>query len=152
MTDKVLTANRLSDGIAVWLDAAGHWTENLQDALVARHAEAAASLEAIGKRDFADNKVVDVAVIDVEETNGVLWPTRLRERPRRRPHNELRERLRQSRRSLHRSLTLRVPGHTCIVTMNSTTPLFRAAWNSFAIRSSAVFPANSQRTRSSRCA
>jgi len=82
MTDKVLTANRLSDGIAVWLDAAGQWTENLQDALVARHAEAVASLEAIGKRDFADNKVVDVAVVDVEETNGVLWPTRLRERIR----------------------------------------------------------------------
>ncbi|TNM62152.1 DUF2849 domain-containing protein [Aliirhizobium smilacinae] len=82
MTDKVLTANRLSDGIAVWLDAAGHWTENLQDALVARHAEAIASLEAIGNQDFADNKVVDVNVIDVEETNGILWPTRLRERIR----------------------------------------------------------------------
>jgi hypothetical protein len=82
MADKVLTANRLSDGIAVWLDAAGHWTENLQDALVARHAEAIASLESIGKRDFADNKVVDVNVIDVEETNGTLWPTRLRERIR----------------------------------------------------------------------
>lgn len=82
MTDKVLTANRLSDGIAVWLDASGQWTENLQDALVARHAEAVASLESIGKQDFADNKVVDVNVIDVEETNGVLWPTRLRERIR----------------------------------------------------------------------
>jgi hypothetical protein len=82
MTDKVLTANRLSDGIAVWLDAAGQWTETLQDALVARHAEAIASLEAIGKRDFADNKVVDVAVVDVEEVNGKLWPTRLRERIR----------------------------------------------------------------------
>jgi hypothetical protein len=82
MTEKVLTANRLSDGIAVWLDAAGQWNEQLQEALVARHSEAIASLEAIGKRDFADNKVVDVAVIDVEETNGILWPTRLRERIR----------------------------------------------------------------------
>lgn len=82
MTEKVLTANRLSDGIAVWLDAAGHWNEHLQEALVARHPEAIASLEAIGKRDFAENKVVDVAVIDVEETNGILWPTRLRERIR----------------------------------------------------------------------
>ena len=61
MADKVLTANRLSDGIAVWLDAAGRWTENLQDALVARHAEAVSSLEAIGKRDFAENSnVIDV--------------------------------------------------------------------------------------------
>jgi len=82
MADKVLTANRLSDGIAVWLDAAGRWTENLQDALVARHAEAVSSLEAIGKRDFAENKVVDVNVIDVEETEGKVWPTRLRERIR----------------------------------------------------------------------
>lgn len=82
MTDKVLTANRLSDGIAVWLDANGQWVENLQDAIVARHAECVTSLEAIGKRDFADNKVVDVAVVDVEEQHGKLWPTRLRERIR----------------------------------------------------------------------
>jgi hypothetical protein len=82
MSDKVLTANRLSDGIAVWLDANGQWVESLQDALVARHAEAVASLEAIGKRDFAANRVVDVNVIDVAEVDGKLWPTRLRERIR----------------------------------------------------------------------
>jgi len=82
MTDKVLTANRLSDGIAVWLDANGQWVENLQDSLVARHAEAVASLEAIGKRDFAANRVVDVNVIDVQDVGGKLWPIRLRERIR----------------------------------------------------------------------
>ncbi len=82
MTDKVLTANRLSDGIAVWLDANGHWVEDLQDAIVARHAEAVASLEAIGKRDFAENRVVDVAVVEVQEQDGKLWPLRLRERIR----------------------------------------------------------------------
>ncbi len=82
MTDKVLTANRLGDGVAVWLDANGEWVENLQDALVARHAEAVASLEAIGKRDFAGNLVVDVDIIDVQEVDGKLWPTRLRERIR----------------------------------------------------------------------
>ena len=82
MADKVLTANRLSDGIAVWLDANGVWTEDLQAALVARHAEAVSTLEEIGKRDFSANKVVDVNVIDVAEENGKLWPTRLRERIR----------------------------------------------------------------------
>ncbi|WP_137128876.1 DUF2849 domain-containing protein [Rhizobium sp. FY34] len=82
MTDKVLTANRLSDGIAVWLDAAGTWNERLQDALVARHAEAIASLEAIGKRDFSANLVVDVNIVEVEEVNGSLRPLRLRERIR----------------------------------------------------------------------
>ena len=82
MVDKVLTANRLTDGISVWLDANGEWATSLQDALVARHAEAVAALEAIGKQSLADNKVVDVNVIDVQDTNGVLWPLRLRERIR----------------------------------------------------------------------
>jgi hypothetical protein len=82
MTDKVLTANRLTDGIAVWLDAGGAWNERLQDALVARHAEAVTSLEAIGKRDFSANLVVDVNIVEVEEVNGMLRPLRLRERIR----------------------------------------------------------------------
>ncbi|OLP56938.1 nitrite reductase [Rhizobium rhizosphaerae] len=82
MSDKVLTANRLSDGISVWLDASGQWVENLQDAFVARHAEAVAALEASGKAAVADNKVVDVNVIEIEEKDGVLRPLRLRERIR----------------------------------------------------------------------
>jgi hypothetical protein len=82
MSDKVLTANRLSDGISVWLNAAGDWVESLQDAFIARHAEAVSALEAAGKTAFADNKVVDVNVIDVVETDGVLQPLRLRERIR----------------------------------------------------------------------
>jgi hypothetical protein len=82
MVDKVLTANRLTDGIAVWLNASGEWVASLQDALVARHAEAVTALEEIGKKSYADNKVVDVNVIEVQETNGVLWPLRLRERIR----------------------------------------------------------------------
>jgi hypothetical protein len=82
MVDKVLTANRLTDGVAVWLDANGAWVTSLQDALVARHAEAVTALEEIGKKAYADNKVVDVNVIEVQETNGVLWPLRLRERIR----------------------------------------------------------------------
>ncbi|WFU10511.1 DUF2849 domain-containing protein [Rhizobium sp. CB3090] len=82
MVDKVLTANRLTDGIAVWLNADGEWATSLQGALVARHAEAEAELEVIGKKAYADNKVVDVALIEVRETGGKLWPLRLRERIR----------------------------------------------------------------------
>ncbi len=82
MADKVLTGNRLTDGIAVWLNAAGEWTEKLQEALVARHAEAVKSLEEIGSRDFAANLVLDVNVIDVTEVNGRIRPLRLRERIR----------------------------------------------------------------------
>lgn len=82
MADKVLTANRLGDGIAVWLDANGRWTEKLQDAFVARHAEAVEALESAGRSAFASNIVLDVNVIDVEEKNGQLRPLRLRERIR----------------------------------------------------------------------
>ncbi|ASP51203.1 DUF2849 domain-containing protein [Sinorhizobium meliloti] len=82
MVEKVLTANRLADGISVWLDASGNWVESLQDAFVARHAEAVAALEATGKRSFDENKVVDVNVIDVEEVDGTRRPLRMRERIR----------------------------------------------------------------------
>lgn len=82
MVDKVLTANRLADGISVWLDVSGNWVESLQDAFVARHAEAVAALESTGKRSFEENAVVDVNVVDVEEVDGVLRPLRMRERIR----------------------------------------------------------------------
>ncbi len=82
MAQKVLTANRLGDGIAVWLDAAGNWSEKLQDSLVARHDQAVAALEAAGRQALASNLVVDANVIDVEERDGVLHPLRLRERIR----------------------------------------------------------------------
>ena len=82
MADKVLTANRLSDGVSVWLDASGNWNEQLQDAFVARHKEAVDALEATGRQAFADNKVVDVNVVDVEDLGGVLRPLRMRERIR----------------------------------------------------------------------
>lgn len=82
MADKVLTANRLTDGVAVWLNASGDWVENLQVAFIARHAEAVQALEDAGKKALADNLVLDVAVIEVEETDGRIWPIRLRERIR----------------------------------------------------------------------
>ena len=79
---KVLTANRLTDGIAVWLDANGEWLERIDDALIARHEEAVEALEKAGKADFDDNLVVDIALIDVEEIDGEIYPVRLRERIR----------------------------------------------------------------------
>lgn len=79
---KVLTANRLTDGIAVWLSAAGDWETEIDGALVARHDEAIAALEETGQIAIQENRVVDVNVIDVQEIEGRLVPTRLRERIR----------------------------------------------------------------------
>ena len=80
--NKVLTANRLTDGIAVWLAADGRWTETIDRALVARHAEAVAALEEIGAASIHGNLVVDLAVIDVEEVDGSIVPLRMREKIR----------------------------------------------------------------------
>lgn len=82
MSVKVLTANRLTDGEAVWLGANGEWLDHIDGALVARHAEAAAALEEAGKVAIRSNLVIDVNVIDVEERGEHLYPVRLRERIR----------------------------------------------------------------------
>jgi hypothetical protein len=81
-TLKVLTANRLTDGEAVWFGANGSWIETLDGAEAAETPELAKTLEAIAARDVAANLVVDVALIDVRRVDGELRPVRLRERIR----------------------------------------------------------------------
>lgn len=81
-TAQVLTANRLTDGIAVWYDRDGKWNEWIGRSVVANTQEEAADLEAIGKKAFADNVVLDVNLVEVEEIEGQIRPLRLRERIR----------------------------------------------------------------------
>tara|TARA_R110002020_G_scaffold5971_17_gene24664 strand:+ start:3396 stop:3719 length:324 start_codon:yes stop_codon:yes gene_type:complete len=79
---RVLTANRLSDGVSVWLGASGDWVLSIKDAFLARHDEAVTAIESAGAQALADNRVVDVNVIEVEETPAGPRPYRLRERIR----------------------------------------------------------------------
>ena len=78
---KVLTANRLSDGIAVWY-ADGGWAETVGHADIAHDKTAEDRLEAIGAAAYANNEVVDVNLIDVEVVDGLVEPVRLREKIR----------------------------------------------------------------------
>ncbi|TIQ38402.1 MAG: DUF2849 domain-containing protein [Mesorhizobium sp.] len=78
---KVLTANRLSDGIAVWY-ADGDWAETVGHADIAHDKVAEDRLEAIGAAAAANNEVVDVNIIDVTVINGLVEPVRLREKIR----------------------------------------------------------------------
>jgi hypothetical protein len=78
----VLTANRLSDGIVVFLDDGGTWVETVEAAAVARSPEAARVLEARGAEDAARNAVVDPYLIEMREVAGRLEPVRIRERVR----------------------------------------------------------------------
>lgn len=79
---KILTANRLSDGEAVWYAEDGRWSEKIAGSALAADKEAEARLEAIGKAAYENNEVVDVNLIDVELTDDEIVPNRLRERIR----------------------------------------------------------------------
>ena len=79
---KALTANRLTDGEAVWYATDGSWAEIIGASEVVGDKEGEARLEAIGKAAYENNEVVDVAVIDVDVIDGRIVPQRLRERIR----------------------------------------------------------------------
>ncbi len=78
----VLTANRLSDGTAVFLDFEGAWSESIAEALVAHSPDEVRALEDRGVHDAARNLVVEPYLIDVEEVAGRILPIRYRERVR----------------------------------------------------------------------
>jgi hypothetical protein len=79
---KILTANRLTDGEAVWFSADQRWSETIADAEIANDKDADARLEAIGKAAYDNNEVVDVNLIDVQLVDGAIRANRLREQIR----------------------------------------------------------------------
>jgi hypothetical protein len=79
---KILTANRLVDGEAVWMAADHSWADTIAAAEIARDASSEERLRQIGMASFGRNEVIDVDLIDVELTDGVIRPLRLREQIR----------------------------------------------------------------------
>ena len=74
----IITANRLTDGVVVFLTADG-WSEDFNRAVVLAGAEATAGALKRAKQDETDNIVVDAYAVAVEERNGHLAPKALRE-------------------------------------------------------------------------
>ena len=79
MTAKILTANRLRDGIVVYLRDDGEWSEAISKAAVARAPEDDARLLETGAQAVADQQVVEPYLIDVTAESGPLRPVRFRE-------------------------------------------------------------------------
>ncbi len=76
---QIVTANRLLDGVVVYLDASGGWTDVIG---AARVLESEADIEAAlaaGQKAAQDRIVVEPYAIDVAEEDGGLRPLRLRE-------------------------------------------------------------------------
>lgn len=75
----MITANRLGDGVVVFLDAKGAWTEDFHLAAVLADEAAKAAALARGKQSEAANEIVDPYWIDLESRAGHLVPKALRE-------------------------------------------------------------------------
>ncbi|NLS06131.1 DUF2849 domain-containing protein [Rhizobium sp. P32RR-XVIII] len=81
MPAHLITANRLADGVAVWLDARERWTEEIERAMPVDEEGLAASLET-ARLSERGNIVVDVREIGADETDGEWRASVRRERLR----------------------------------------------------------------------
>lgn len=76
---QALTANRLSDGIVVYLTADNRWAESLQDAEVAEGKEAAEALLARATPSVEKNEVVEPYLFEVAREDGGIRAASVRE-------------------------------------------------------------------------
>lgn len=76
--DAIITANRLADGVVVFVDTSGGWTEDFHRAAVFAEEPRKAALNA-AKQSEARNEVVDPYEVEIETRNGHFTPKALRE-------------------------------------------------------------------------
>ena len=79
MTQQVVSANRLTDGLVVYLTTGSSWSEQLVDGHIAADDAAAERLLAVAKQAEEDRVVIDPYLIGVAEFDGVLRPKKYRE-------------------------------------------------------------------------
>lgn len=76
---QALTANRLSDGIVVYLTADDRWSESLQEAEVAEGKEAADALLARAAPSVEQNLVVEPYLFEVSQEDSGIRAVSVRE-------------------------------------------------------------------------
>jgi sulfite reductase (NADPH) hemoprotein beta-component len=76
---EMITANRLADGLVVFLDADGRWSEDFHRGVVLSDAAAKADAVARAQASAAANEVVEPYPIELELRAGHLAPKALRE-------------------------------------------------------------------------
>lgn len=79
MEQQVVSANRLSDGIVVYLMPDGGWSEWISQSAIASGEDAAEALLAQARQAEADRIVVEPYLIEVAEIDGEVRPVRYRE-------------------------------------------------------------------------
>lgn len=76
---QMIIANRLRDGVVVFLAAAEDWDTAIAAGTVIETEDEAARLLAVAKRHEAECRVIDPQLIDVEVADGKPRPTAIRE-------------------------------------------------------------------------
>lgn len=79
---QLVTANRLRDGIAVFLTRGGEWSEAIDEAVLAVEPQAAAALEARAREDEKKTIVTGSYLVDAERLDGRVRAAHIRERMR----------------------------------------------------------------------
>ena len=79
---QIVTANRLRDGVAVFLDRGGRWSERIDEATLALEPQAAAALEVRAKDDEKATVVTGSYLIDAKRRDGRIRASHIRERIR----------------------------------------------------------------------
>jgi len=82
MTSRIVTANRLRDGVVVYLTPEGAWSEDLQDARVADQDDFVDELLAIAAEGVRARQVIDPYAFAVEAGAAGIVPSGTRERIR----------------------------------------------------------------------
>ena len=78
MVQQVVTGNRLSDGLVIFLGEDGAWTSKIDMARVASDENEAALLEDLAKASEKARLVVGPYLIEVADEGGALKPVRYR--------------------------------------------------------------------------
>ena len=76
---QIVTANRLRDGLVVFLRADGEWSERLDEARRSKSETTAEHLMTVARKAVADCQMVDPYLIDIGDAQGGYMPTHQRE-------------------------------------------------------------------------
>jgi hypothetical protein len=79
---QVMTANRLGDGLVVFLTRSGDWSERIDEAVLALEPQATAALETRAAADVKANLVTGQYLFEAERLNGNIRASHFRERIR----------------------------------------------------------------------
>ena len=79
MTQQVLSANRLGDGLVVYLTASGGWSERIAESEIVTTEVDGERLIDVSAGAVAAQDIVDPYLIDVAEIDGIVEPLRYRE-------------------------------------------------------------------------